>query len=266
VTSILEDLAALGPFFAVEAHRPEAAAATPWQPLLELVRDERVLRERVSSIRQRLAAGGGQPEDAVELRVAASVTHLGIVARLISPVLATAVHAGVVLDLDLARTWWEPVIGGAVPLSITFPQPGESEEDADRLADAIAHRLLDGPIRQIGTVAARFSLSGKVLWGNVASAVHGAATMLITRHPDRAPRVHALTAGLRDRAPLLGTGTMSADGQFRRRSCCLIYRAAPGAAGPVCGDCVLTENSVSATVVAPSRRADDPRRRRAPVR
>lgn len=40
---------------------------------------------------------------------------------------------------------------------------------------------------------------------------------------------------------LAGTWTSTAPG-FRRRSCCLIYRAAP-AATAVCGDCILNTTS-----------------------
>jgi ferric iron reductase protein FhuF len=47
---------------------------------------------------------------------------------------------------------------------------------------------------------------------------------------------------LMSRPRLRGTGT-SIDGRFRRRTCCLIYRAAPGRDGAVCGDCVLLRPS-----------------------
>jgi len=56
--------------------------------------------------------------------------------------------------------------------------------------------------------------------------------------PQHAESARALGAELLERAPLRGTGNL-VDGEFRRRSCCLIYRAAPGRDGPVCGDCVL---------------------------
>jgi hypothetical protein len=54
----------------------------------ELVDAPRILRDRVAAVRARLAATGGQAPEAVELRVAASVTHLGLLARLVSPALA----------------------------------------------------------------------------------------------------------------------------------------------------------------------------------
>jgi ferric iron reductase protein FhuF len=81
-------------------------------------------------------------------------------------------------------------------------------------------------------------VSARILWGNAASAVHGAATVLAANRPDRAAPARQLAALLLARPPLRGTGTWTADGGFRRRSCCLIYRAA-AAPEAICGDCVL---------------------------
>jgi len=186
----------------------------------ELVDEPAVLAERVHAVRARLAVG--RAPDAVELRVAASVTHLGLVARLVSPALAAVAADGVVPDLDLRHTWWQPVLGGAFPLSV-----------ADTTASIAA--LVDGPIRTLVTAVRRFSVSDQVLWGNVASAFYGAAGMI-------GERANVVVDQLIVRPPLLGTGA-SAGGRFRRRSCCLIYRAAPGRDGAVCGDCVLVRPS-----------------------
>jgi hypothetical protein len=225
----------LGPFFAVHTHPASAAPATPWRPISELVTDPAVLRDRVRTARDYLAAGGGS----VQPRVAASVTHLGLVARLVSPALAVAVGDGALLDLDPDRTWWQPTVGGAFPLSVadnaaTAVEPGE-------LAELLASGLLDGPVRTLGAAVAPMSVSEHVLWGNVASAVHGAVAMIASGRPSWAQRAAAIAARLLDLPPLRGTGT-TVDGRFRRRSCCLIYRAAPGRTGPVCGDCVLTSS------------------------
>ncbi len=180
----------------------------------ELVDDPAVLADRVRAVRTHLAAG--RPVDAVERRVAASVTHLGLVARLVSPALAAAVTGGMVPDLDLRHTWWQPLLGGAFPLSV-----------ADTAASL--DQLLDGPIRTLGLATRPFGVSEQILWGNVASALHGAAGMI-------GARADAVVGGLMSRPPLRGTGATTS-GRFRRRTCCLIYRAAPGRA--ICGDCVL---------------------------
>ncbi len=54
----------------------------------------------------------------MEFRVAASVTHLGVAARLISPVLGMAVLLGRVPRMDPAEVRWQPVLGGPLPLSL----------------------------------------------------------------------------------------------------------------------------------------------------
>jgi hypothetical protein len=194
----------------------------------ELVDDPAALLDRVSAVRARLAAG--RSPETVPLRVAASVAHLGLVARLVSPALDVAVRRHAVLDVDPRHTWWQPVLGGPFPLSVTdSPRPG---------TENFASQVLDGPIRTLGEAVATLSVSARILWGNVASAVHGAASMIIAGRPELAKETRAFVARLLAEPPLAGTGTIT-DGRFRRLSCCLIYRAAPDGRGPVCGDCVL---------------------------
>jgi hypothetical protein len=215
-------LAGLGPFFEVDSHDDGEPPVAPWRPLDDALDYGPVLRDRVAEVRRVLAAGGGE----VETRVAASVTHLGMAARLCSPVLAVAAGAGTALDLEGA--WWQPVTGGAVPLSVARRQTGLDDIGS----------LVDGPLRRLDVAIARFSVSEQVRWGNVASALNGALTMLGAVRPEWTARARDLVAALHTRPPLLGTATIE-HGRFRRRSCCLIYRAAPGRDGPKCGDCVL---------------------------
>jgi hypothetical protein len=232
--ALLDEVAGLGPFFAVDSHPADSAVTEPWRSMRELVDGSDVLLGRVLAVRERLAAGGGLPPESIEVRVAASVAHLGVVSRLVSPALAMAVLGGVVPDLALTDTRWQPVLGGPVPLSIRVPLPPWAGELPALLAD----QVLDGPVRELGEAFERLSVSGQVLWGNVASAVNGATTMIVKARPDHATQARTLTSALLARPPLRGTSTII-QGRFRRRSCCLIYRAAPNAAGPVCGDCVL---------------------------
>ncbi|HEY3607545.1 MAG TPA: hypothetical protein VGL06_08600, partial [Pseudonocardiaceae bacterium] len=105
-----------GPFFAIETHPAGEPPRPPWRLMRELADDPAVLADRVRAVRTHLAAG--RPVDTVEPRVAASVAHLGLVARLVSPVLGAAATDRVVPDLDLRDTWWQPVLGGAFPLSV----------------------------------------------------------------------------------------------------------------------------------------------------
>jgi ferric iron reductase protein FhuF len=83
------------------------------------------------------------------------------------------------------------------------------------------------------------AVSPQVLWGNVASAVNGAATMIAKARPGlAAPAASAATAMLRYPA-LTGTHRGSPGAGFRRRNCCLIYRLSPPGTARYCGDCVL---------------------------
>jgi hypothetical protein len=223
----LAEAAGWGPFFAVATHAPGAGPDAPWRPLREVADDPEVLRDRVARVRTFLAAGNGRDLEGIPVRVAASVTHLGLTARLVSPALAVAVLTGATLDLTDA--WWQPELGGAFPLSLT----------ARTAAGTVAATVLDGPVRGLVEAGLRFSVSGRVLWGNAASAVNGAAAMIGRARPDLAAPASELAARLLAAPPLRGTGDRT-DGVFRRRSCCLIYQAAPpGAPRQLCGDCVL---------------------------
>lgn len=202
--------------------------------------------DRVLAVRAGLAAAGGQPPDAVELRVAASVAQLGLVARLVCPALAVAVTSGVLLEVGLPSMRWQPVLGGAFPLSLPLDAGSDTgdcawnaEPTPQRLVGLLAKRVLDGPVRDLVEVTTLLSVSRRVLWGNVASAVNGAASMIATRQPAWADQSRVMASSLLAQPPLRGTSITLAGGGFRRRSCCLIYRAAPRATRAVCGDCVL---------------------------
>jgi ferric iron reductase protein FhuF len=236
----LRDLAAFGPFFAVDTHLAGSVAHQPWHPMSELVEDPRILRDRVAAVRAQLASTSGRSPQAVELRVAASVTHLGLVARLVSPALAAAVTTGQLLKLDLASTRWQRTLGGAFPLSVPVPaDTSTGNHDMERLACLLAHHILDGPVRDLVQATMPLSVSPRILWGNAASAINGALSMMATRQPPWAQRSRVLASLLLDQPPLHNTSITTSTGIFRRRSCCLIYRAAPTATGAVCGDCVL---------------------------
>ncbi|HEX5346557.1 MAG TPA: (2Fe-2S)-binding protein [Pseudonocardiaceae bacterium] len=243
--AVVGDLAAFGPFFAVQTHHRGSIPPDPWHAMNELVDNPDVLMDRVAGVRSRLATAGGQAPDGVELRVAASVTYLGLVARLVSPALAAAVTSGELLQVDLDSTRWQPVLGGAFPLSVQRGADADAsghDVSPECLAGLLARRVLDGPVRDLLEVTRALSVSPQVLWGNVASALNGAASMITASQPAWTDRARVITSLLLDQPPLRDTATASADGRFRRRSCCLIYRAAPNAAGVVCGDCVLSSD------------------------
>ena len=236
------ELAQLGPYFAVNVHPAGQPLAEPWRPLSSLLDSPDDLRRRIAEVRRSLAAD--RPPGAVEFRVAASVTHLGVAARLISPVLGTAVLFGWVPRMEPAEVAWQPVLGGPLPLSLPATAlAGRGDQPGDRqLASELRLSLLQGPVRALTEVTAAMSVSPIVLDGNVASAVNAAAAMIAAARPGLATRAAAVRRALLNAPELAGTWTGGAEG-FRRRSCCLIYRAAPAATSAVSGDCVLNATS-----------------------
>lgn len=232
------ELAQIGPYFAVDIHPPDQPPPTGWRLLSTLLDSPEDLRQRVAEVRAALAAD--RPPDAVEFRVAASVTHLGVAARLISPALATAVLLGRVPRLEPAEVYWQPVLGGPLPLSLPASALAGSADrpGPGQLAGELRRRVLHGPVRALTGITAAMSVSPIVLQGNIASAVNAAASMIATARPDLAAQAASVRRALLSAPELAGTWTGSAEG-FRRRSCCLIYRVAPAATSAVCGDCIL---------------------------
>ena len=228
-------LGGLGPYFAVDLHPPGSPVCPPWQPFGELISAPGALAARIGEVRARLAAAAGCAADDVEFRVAASVAQLGLCARLLSPVLGAAA-AGWALSVDAARTRWVPALGGPFRLSLSEPAAGDS---TPRDGTSACLSLLAGPVAQITRAVEAMAVSPQVLWGNVASAVSGAAVMIARTRPDlSAPAAAAAVTMLRDPA-LAGTCRGSPGAAFRRRNCCLIYRLSPPGPARYCGDCVL---------------------------
>ena len=235
----MDELAALGPFFAVETHEPGADPALPWRPLAELA-EPAGLQSRIDTIRGALAArsGDGASVGGIDLRVAASVTQLGLVARVVAPALA-AQAMGQPLDLRLGGLLWQDTVGGPLPLSVPEPTAGAHGHPAGEPLGPPMATLFGEVITPITAATTGLApVSDRVLWGNVASAVNGAAGQLARARPDLAAAAWAIAAAF-FRDPRLGTEPGPPGPSFRRSSCCLIYRLAPGPGGPVCGDCVL---------------------------
>ena len=237
---LLADLAALGPYFAVDVHRPGSPVRPPWQPLGELTSSPGALARRIGEVRERLAAAAGCPAAAVEFRVAASIAQLGLCARLLSPALGAAA-AGRALPVDAAQARWIPVLGG--PFRLSLAEEAIAAEPADTAiaaepGTAATAALLAGPVAQIVRAVEAMAVSPRVLWGNVASAVNGAATMIAAARPDLAGPAAEAAAALLGHPDLAGTYQGRPLEGFRRRNCCLIYRLSPERPA-YCGDCVL---------------------------
>ena len=207
--------AAVGPYFAVAVGLDEGPG---WRPAGDLYADTAVLGALVERVRVRL----GTPES----RVAASIFFQGWAARLWSVGLAVLVHTGRLPTLTPATLRWRD-LGGTVYLGVERPELGPGS--AERLADLVVGQHLE-PLAE--ALRRAVPMSGRVLWGNAASALRGAAEALgAARLLDRGPAA-ALAGSVGSRGRMRDT----LDAEGRRRSCCLYYRV-PG--GGICGDCVL---------------------------
>ncbi len=163
-----------------------------------------------------------------DLRIAASLVHLGHATRLWSPVLACVLTHGVVPDLkDLQRA-----DDGA---QLRIPEPiGRA---VDPPAAKSLYRIVVKQHMKPFAAGLRVKLAPALLAGNIASALVGASRALLIARPDLRPPIVAMTESLLDTGMLAGSGVLTGPHlAFRRHSCCLFYRV-PGRS--VCGDCVF---------------------------
>ncbi|MCF3133591.1 (2Fe-2S)-binding protein [Streptomyces olivochromogenes] len=171
-----------------------------------------------------------------EPRVAASIAHQGLAARLWSVALGCAALHGRLPDLEPALLRWDAAAAAPDDLWLTEvrPLPGD--------AAGLTAAVLDGHLRPLGeALRGRYGVATGLLWGNAGSALAGAARELdrwarAAGRTDVADRARTLTAELFEHPLLSATGTLTGT-PFRRRSCCLYYRV-PG--GGLCGDCCFT--------------------------
>lgn len=214
----------MGAFFAVDTHEADTRPTAPWRPLRELLDRPTRLDERVHSVRTALS--GTRPVAQIELRTAASIAHLGVVARLLAPALAAATLGLGQAALSSDDLWWQDQLGGPFPLSVVDFTSGQAGPLVGSAVEAIT-----------AATAASYPLSQQVLWGNVASAANSAACLIAGARPDDARRAYAAADRLLA-DPRVEGGRLHAGPSFRRNSCCLIYRIADTKSA-VCGDCVL---------------------------
>jgi ferric iron reductase protein FhuF len=234
VTAALRHAGRLGPFFEVELD----ATGDGWSPLRRLLDDPTTVAGRLAAVRGVLARRAGVAPEAIDARAAASVHFLGFVARLVAPSLAAVALDGALPSFGPDDVHWRPVDRGPIPIAVR--SLGE-----ERVADARAGGagLVDGVVRRIvapavDAFAVGAHLSRIVLWGNVASALAGAASVLAqSTEPMTLDPGAIVDSMLTSPGPLTGTGSFGSAGRyFVRASCCLLYRL-PG--GGKCGDCVL---------------------------
>lgn len=179
------------------------AAGRPTAGLL----DPDVTVALIGELGRRIGAG--------EARVAVSTLFLGYASRLWCLAIGTAELTGRALDLDPDTLGWSSS-RGTLTLHCRTP----------RLGATPAEEVVERQLTPLARAWSRWIAPG-ALWGNAASALRGAGTVL-------GPAAMSLAEEALDH-PLLA-GRLE-PGTYRRRSCCLFYRARPGA---YCGDCPLT--------------------------
>ncbi|MEU3344769.1 (2Fe-2S)-binding protein [Streptomyces sp. NPDC006700] len=242
--NLAPDLAALndlGGFFALRTgtppHGPLPTLAQAYaDPATDLVTDpagDPATHPLVVRVR-RVADGIGAPE----ARVAASVAHQALAARLWSAALGCAVLYGRLPDLDARLVRWDPE--GSVPDDLWLTEVRARPADPETVADVVLHGHLE-PLA--AALRARYRLAPGLLRGNAASALAAAARLLenqsrVGGRTAAGDHARELAAVLLAHPLLAGAGTLTGSGRrFRRRSCCLYYRV-PG--GGLCGDCCFT--------------------------
>ncbi|MGQ0464497.1 MAG: (2Fe-2S)-binding protein [Sporichthyaceae bacterium] len=226
-----------GPFYELWTEEPAPSGEMPWHPFAGLVGGD-LLTARVAAVTAVLGERARVPAADIDARAAASLVHLGLVARLVSPTLAAAVLGGALLHVETAGLYWRDVLG---PVPLTHPHVESTAVDPNdhaAVAAFLGAALAEGPVADLTEAVARLGVSRRVLWGNVASSFAAAATGLVRAGPDSAVRVSAVARATLARDPLAGHGEFAPGRGFVRTSCCLYYRV-PG--GGYCGDCVLAD-------------------------
>ena len=224
VTRALAAAAAIGPFFALGTD----AAGPGWRPATAYYPDG-------------FLAGAQARLPAAEPRVAASISQLDYAARLWSPVLGSGLLAQVVPDLTGLQIRAPEAVSPDAVSSLTLALPGPAgwqAADPITLAELSYRAVVAGHLEPLA-LALDSDVAEGLLWGNAASAMVGAISVLVSARPWLREPATALAADLLALGRLAGTGDLGVTGEglgFRRRSCCLYYRL-PG--GALCGDCAL---------------------------
>lgn len=247
----LRSLARYGPFFALDVPAGPEAVRVRSQEFGALV------GARVERVRDRMIGGPAKRAEPAMARACASLVHLDLVSRLLSPALGLAVAGA-----DVSMLGPDRVVATEREAGVRFGVAGSdcsgsagSSDSADASGPGLS-RPDFGPVlasAQVVTDAVTrcVALPTTVTRSNTASAVAGAATVIGAR--DARLGVAAtglledLLAGPLRGAGRLGVGPGAGSGGgfgvgFRRAGCCLYYRL-PG--GGLCGDCVLLDRSSS---------------------
>jgi ferric iron reductase protein FhuF len=231
----LAQAALAGPYFAITLAPDELL----WRPFSDLL-EPAVLTENVDQVRRVLHERTHLPMADLDLRACASTHALGLTARLVAPALAAAALAGHMPTFAVDDLRWQRVAGGPVPTGLAAAG-GDDVDDVDDAAAALHANVIEAAVAPlVEAFQATFALSLQVLWGNVASALAGSATMIVRTGTPTCLDPRQLAARTTAQGALEGMGTW-ANQRFTRNNCCLFYKI-PG--GGKCGDCVLISNDL----------------------
>lgn len=222
--------------FAELSTPPFPTEVVPWPHLLGAP----LLTQRIERVRSLLASSSGGAAEQVPRQVATSALQMGLVSRLWSVSLSSAVLYGWVPRLagDLLVSSTDH--GGPVPLGLQDPSAGVRVDSLSAAVTAIRSIIvptvatLDQACHTVGRTALR------VLQSNSASSLVGAARVLASQRPTAAGMAWTVARQVHHDPWLRTGGRWSAappPASFRRTGCCLFYRL-PGHG--LCGDCVLT--------------------------
>ncbi len=242
--AVLGEIASWGAYFEVDVSSgDDPPDAGGWEPIASAVAAD-ALRVRIDGTRAALAGTARSPQ-AVPLRVAASVTHLGLLTRLLSPRIGAAA-LGLLLSTDVRDDRWIPGSGSGFALAVAAPEPRAVDAWSalpHARREAWTEAALSGVADRVSAaIDAVERLPPQVRDGNVVSAIHGSLAAAAWTRGGRPDRRHL--ACVED---LLASAVLASrwhgrvgDASFRRVSCCLIYRASdPPVPTHVCGDCIL---------------------------
>src|SRR5215212_8700239 len=167
---------ALGPFFAVDPL--PAAPSAGWEPYPLLLGDRAALRRRVGRTKALLAAPPGREPVDVEDRVAASLTSLGLAARLVSAPLGAALLTGQFPVVPPGAWLVGPPRSGPVGMAARAEDGLPWTTPADVAHHVVRHSLEPVVLPLLDAFAAGFGVPARVLAGNAASSVAGAVQMI----------------------------------------------------------------------------------------
>jgi len=227
VVSALAELSDVSPYFAVSTGpMPDG----DWHPVARLYTDQTLLADAIAATGERIGAP--------DRRVAASTFVLGFAARLWSIALGGLAEHGLLIELCPDHLRYRQS-GGTVSLHLPDPVAWQGRWPDETPAPLLAEQILSGHLTPLTAAVRRLGpISEKLLYGNAASAVLGAARALARHRGEQLATTPYWNLARAVCADELLTCTICFDDVgYRRTSCCLFYRV-PDAG--LCGDCALT--------------------------